>query len=324
MYIWRSFEWQGMYFRNPTGIAGGLDKDGENILDWQSLGAGFLELGTVTPLPQAANDGVIVNRDHKNLNVWNRMGFPNRGAGDLASTIASRKSECMVPLFVNLGRNRWTENSHAHMDYCYLIRQFASLADALVINISSPNTTGLRDLFAPDVLAKFLRQLFHQAVESKAGPLILKLSPDLEDNDLVRTIEVALDCGFMGFILTNTTTSRQTASNFPEVGGVSGRALAQRSKRCLSLAREIIEKNRRTDCLLVSVGGIFTYSDVVERLNLGAHLVQFYSALVFEGPNLFSRIAKEARGGPARHQGKTSEQKIALDPSGGGSHSQRQ
>ncbi len=293
-FAWAPLDWQGLHFRNPVGIAGGVDKDGDNLLDWQTVGAGFLELGTVTPLPQRPNSGRIMARDVAKENIWNRMGFPSAGSREAVARIEQLENELQVPVFVNIGKNRETSNERAHEDYSSLLRQFAGTADAFVVNISSPNTEGLRDLFQPQYLQKFLAKLCKQSEALTSAPLLLKLSPDLANDELQMALRTALDVGFKGFVLTNTTISRQNAPTFPSTGGASGRLLAARSKECLGLSREIIEKYGRTDCLLVSVGGIFKYGDVMERLKLGAHLTQVYSSLIFSGPGLFTEFAKEA------------------------------
>lgn len=286
---WQPFTWNGLQFRNRLGLAGGADKNGDLLNEWQNLGAGFIEVGTVTPLPQRANPGKIVDRDWDKKNLWNKMGFPNDGANDLAVKLDLFSAS--VPVFVNIGKNRSTPNEHAIEDYEILARQFSSRADAIVVNVSSPNTTGLRDLQS----VKQISQLCERVVRVTKPPVLVKLSPDEEPTQLQATVDAALSAGARGIILTNTTRSRPNGCKFSVEGGLSGSDLSEKSKQALQLIAPMIKSSSQrniTSPLLISVGGILTPQDVEQRLSLGADLVQIYAALVFHGPGFFKHVAQ--------------------------------
>jgi dihydroorotate dehydrogenase len=186
---------------------------------------------------------------------------------------------------VNIGKNRTTSNENASHDYKVLLDLFADVADVFVVNISSPNTKGLRELLEPTQLAEFLKPL----IKAKKQPLLLKLSPDMDDALLKRTLDVSLGAGVDGWVLTNTTLAREPNSRFSTEGGVSGRPLAERSKEILKIAVDHLGA-RREDRLIISSGGVLTPEDVNERLRLGANLVQVYAALIFDGPLFFRKV----------------------------------
>jgi dihydroorotate dehydrogenase len=288
---WRSFQWRGLDFRNPVGISGGVDKNAEHLEQWQNLGAGFLEIGTVTPYSQNANSGKILDRDWEAGNLWNRMGFPNHGAEEIYFNLRNQKDQLRVPVFVNIGKNRNRANEEAEIDYLYLFNRFAPLADAFVINISSPNTQGLRSLQSP----QFIQSLFSQIKKESSAkkPLLLKLSPDMSELDFCACVEAAARENVDGFILTNTTLSRPANCQFPKEGGLSGQSLRDLSRKHLELCRKTLGAEA-DQFLIVSVGGISTSEEILYRLEHGAHLVQLYSALVFSGPLLLAQLA----GGP--------------------------
>ncbi|MCB0349823.1 MAG: quinone-dependent dihydroorotate dehydrogenase [Bdellovibrionales bacterium] len=290
-FTWRPFTWRGLQFANPLGISGGLDKNAEYLNAWWALGAGFVEIGTVTPLAQTPNPGKIIARDNKHHAVWNKMGFPNEGVAAVKSRLKQIKRPYHTPLFINIGKNRQTENKNASQDYLHCIRELKPYADAFIVNVSSPNTAGLRDLLTPENLANLLKPLISECAGKV--PLLLKLSPDMTDSDFSSALVSSLELGIDGWILTNTTLARDIDLNFSKEGGVSGRPLAARSKELLKLAVQTLG-DKRHGKLLISVGGVMTAKDVFERLNLGAQLVQIYSALIFEGPTFFCQVAEEA------------------------------
>lgn len=312
--VWRTFEWRSIHFPNRLGIAGGVDKDGDRIEDWWALGAGFVEIGTVTPLPQKPNPGRIIDRDLESLAIWNKMGFPGKGMwhvranlldlpGAQAAPNANGESiKRPAPLFVNIGKNRMTPNEEAARDYAACIETLSGLCDAFVVNISSPNTKGLRDLFKPEIFRAFLKPVVAARRQSatKDTPILLKLSPDLSDTDLSNVVTEALAMEIDGFIATNTTLERTAKSKFAQAeyaheGGVSGKPLAARSKVVLSRILQLMG-SERSKKLVVSTGGVMTPEDVFERLDLGADLVQVYSALIFHGPNFFRHVARKVPG----------------------------
>lgn len=291
---WGAFSWRDLHFKNRLGIAGGVDKNAVNLKAWQNLGCGFLEVGTITPLPQIPNQGTIFDRSLRDEALWNKMGFPSDGSERVYRNLSRSKSEVSVPIFVNIGKNRATTNERAHSDYIQLIKKFHRIADAFIVNISSPNTKGLRDLASQNSLESFLKPVQHHMNElSCTKPIILKLSPDLEKEDLKRIIDVAIQNSVDGFALTNTTLARQTAKIFPSEGGLSGKPLAALSKLSLKTAIEHLgaEKSKK---LIISVGGVMTEEDVFERLSMGADLVEVYTALIFSGLNFFRKVEKVA------------------------------
>lgn len=284
---WGGFSWKGIYFKNPVGIAGGLDKNADQFHNWFDLGCGFAEIGTITPKPQGPNPGKIINRDIKNLSVWNKMGFPSPGAEFVFTNFKKNYQHIKGPVFINLGKNRDTPNDSALQDYLQTALVFKDVAQVFVINISSPNTKSLRDLAETESLRKLIRGL----KENLTQKLLLKLSPDMSLEEFRSVVEVSIQEKIDGWILTNTTTAREPDSNFPKEGGASGKVLAHKSKENLNYLVKILE-NRRSDYLIVSAGGILSPQDIEERLKLGANLVQVYSGLVFEGPFFFIQAAK--------------------------------
>ena len=288
---WRPRDWRGLHFRNPLGLAGGVDKTGDSLLAWHQFGSGFLELGTVTPLPQAPNPGIIMDRDVKSFSVWNKMGFPGPGANQIAQKLKSLKA-IPRPLFINIGKNRNTSNESAAKDYVSCFEKLHEFADAFVVNISSPNTSGLRDLSSQNFLENLLNEIAKAQVKAKTQiPILLKLSPDMSDSETFDLLDRSLTLNVDGWILTNTTLAREAGSPFQKEGGVSGSPLSKTSKLKLQQAVKHLG-SRKQDRLLISVGGVMTPEDVRERLEMGADLVQVYSTLIFQGPLFFRGVAK--------------------------------
>lgn len=291
---WSPLKWRNLHFANPLGLAGGVDKNGSTLACWKKLGAGFLEVGTVTPKPQGPNPGQILLRDKKHKALWNKMGFPNVGGDQLAQTLKKLKKGG-TPLFVNIGKNRWTKPREAFLDYVLCIKKLQDYADSFVVNLSSPNTQGLRDLLETAELKTFLSSLHNHLNHSNLlkKPLLLKLSPDMNEDSLKRTLEVSTD--FVdGWILTNSTKSRYPSSPFPsKEGGVSGRPLAHLSRKALAIATSY--KNQNPKKLIISTGGINGHGEILKRLEMGADLIQVYSALVFSGPLFFRNQIKELK-----------------------------
>ena len=290
-FLWKPFSWRGMYFPNPLGTAGGIDKNALHIQDWWRLGTGFLEVGTVTPQAQGSNPSKILDRSVQHFSLWNNMGFPNRGLGFTKKRLLCLPKKRQSPIFVNIGKNRETKISHAFEDYKTLLSSLHTLADAFVINISSPNTPDLRSLFSAKKLPQFLQSLkqLREDLDSKT-PLILKISPDEED--FLRIIEQSLEAGIEGWCLCNTTSQRLIPNLFPKRGGVSGRLLADLSLNLLRELNSYLLKHNVQDKLVISCGGVLTAEDVLQRLKEGANLVQVYSALVFKGPGFFRSVYK--------------------------------
>jgi dihydroorotate dehydrogenase len=294
---YRPFKWNGLHFQNRFGPAGGVDKNAENILDWQRLGAGFLEVGTVTPEGQGPNPGRILARENAHQALWNKMGFPNQGALRIFRRIEKQQDKIKVPLFINVGKNRTTPPDKAAKDYARVIQCFKDIADVFVVNISSPNTQGLRHLQAGQVLAEFLEALKEELSQEKTftikQPLLLNLSPDMEPDDFQESVQIASQF-VQGFICTNTTSSRDQAPFFPSEGGMSGKPLASRSEFFLKKCIETLGSSR-AEYLIMSCGGVIHPFDAHRRLEMGADLVQTYSGLIFYGPCFFQDCCKLAK-----------------------------
>lgn len=294
---WSPFAWRDLEFNNRLGIAGGVDKDASHVQSWWTLGPGFIEIGTVTPLPQPGNSGKRVGRDTAKEAVWNRLGFPSKGAEQVARQLKNLYQPRFTPIFANVGKNKATSLENAHNDYITCLRKLRGLVDGFVINLSSPNTAGLRDLLKPAYLKSFLGPIIEDNRQYTRGewptPLLLKISPDLSEDELAEVIDTSLALGVDGWILTNSTLGAREGLAFPPEGGVSGRPLAQTSKRLLAQTIAHLGE-RRQDRLVISVGGVMTPDEVFERLEMGADLVQVYSALLFRGPFFFREVADQA------------------------------
>ena len=287
----------GFTFKNPVGLAAGYDKDAVAVRGLGTLGFGHVEVGTVTPKPQPGNPSPRVFRLVGDEAVINRMGFPSRGSEfmqmQLTDDRARRPKKDNLILGVNLGKNKETPNEEAVLDYLALLQNFAPYADYLAINISSPNTVGLRQLQGRAALEGLLIQLdLQRKLEAKKLekrlPLLVKLAPDLSSQELDEAIDVILATHMDGVIVTNTTLARQglQSAHREESGGLSGAPLRQRSEAVLC------QTVRRVDgrIPIVSVGGIMNPEDSRRRLDLGASLIQIYTGLIYRGPGLIKKI----------------------------------
>ncbi len=266
----------GARFPNPIGLAAGFDKDALAISGFESLGFGFVEVGTVTPLPQAGNPRPRLFRHPRQASLQNAMGFNNRGLRALAKRLEGRPGG--NPLGVNIGRNKETAPDQVAADYRRVAARLSGRCDYLVVNVSSPNTPGLRDLQERGRLGKLLAAVR----ESTETPFLVKLSPDLDLALAVSLAAAAVQEGAAGVVLTNTTVDYSLLPGAVAPGGLSGRVLRERSFEMLrAVARELFGR-----CLLISVGGVETAEDAYRRLRHGASLVQLYTALVYRGPRL--------------------------------------
>ncbi len=288
---WASREWRHLYFRNPIGTAGGLDKTGLSIEPWWHLGAGFLEIGTVTPYPQNSNPGKIMDRFLDTQGLWNKMGFPSPGSKSVFFEIEKSFAERQTPIFLNIGKNRTTTNAAAHEDYLFLMRTMNSVCDAFVVNISSPNTVGLRQLFTKELFDPLMEKLGDESRRLNR-PLLLKISPDETDEHLEMIVKSSFNQGIDGYVISNTTIQRPSPSPYPADGGLSGKPVAHLSMDSLKLVVKLLGPHRNNK-LIINTGGISTGVDLKERLAMGADLCQLYSSLIFRGPFIFKKIARE-------------------------------
>ncbi len=274
----------GLRFPTPFGVAAGFDKDGEAVLGLGALGFGHVEVGTLTAHSQPGNPRPRLFRLVPDRAVINRMGFNNGGAADAAGRLTDvRRVDDRPVLGVNIGKSRVVAVDDAVNDYLTSTRLLAPVADYLVVNVSSPNTPGLRGLQELDKLAPLLAE-----VKAAAGstPLLVKIAPDLSDDEVTRIAELVVSLGLDGIIATNTTISRDGLVTDPAVveaagaGGLSGAPLAARSLEVLRLIRQAVPSS----LCVISVGGVSTAEGVAERLDAGATLVQGYTACLYLGP----------------------------------------
>jgi dihydroorotate dehydrogenase len=285
----------GLTFPNRVGLAAGYDKDGLAWRGLAALGFGHLELGTVTPRPQPGNPRPRIFRLPEDRSLVNRMGFPNRGAEALTPRLHRHRPAGLI-LGVNLGKQRETALAAAAADYELLMDRFAPVADYLAINVSSPNTPGLRDLQQARTLEPLLAGLARRRAElatrlQRRVPLLVKLSPDLDEGELERALQAVVAAGLDGVIATNTTTAREglRSPSAIESGGLSGAALTARSTAVVStIARLTAGK-----LPIVACGGVMSAADARAKLEAGASLVQLYTGLIYEGPGLPRRINLE-------------------------------
>ena len=286
----------GLNFSNPVGLAAGYDKDGLGWRGLACLGFGHIEIGTVTPKPQAGNPKPRVFRLISDQALVNRMGFPGLGEEFVKQQLNQPRPKNLI-LGVNIGKNKDTPLEFAEQDYLQLFRSFADQADYLTINISSPNTVGLRRLQEKQALDHLLSQITsereRQFPVNTKPPILVKLAPDLSDSELDDALEAIMGNKMDGVIATNTTLSREglKSPQATESGGLSGLPLFSRS---LGMVGKIYKKTGGK-LPVIGVGGIFNASDVQKMLDAGAVLVQLYTGLIYEGPGLVKRILKDLR-----------------------------
>ena len=287
----------GITFPNPVGLAAGLDKNAEHLDALDALGFGFIEVGTVTPKPQPGNERPRLFRLPRHEAIINRMGFNNAGVDALVRNV--RRSSYHGVLGINIGKNKDTPNEKAVSDYLLCLTRVYELASYVTVNISSPNTQGLRDLQEEATLRRFISVLreAQERLGSQHGrrkPMLLKIAPDLGEAELDAIAEVLLHTGIDGVICTNTTIDHAAVADDPhgnEVGGLSGRPLFDHSTAVLSGMHRRLQGR----IPLVGVGGILDGSDASEKMEMGASLVQLYSGLIYRGPPLVAECVNEIR-----------------------------
>jgi len=283
----------GLTFKNPVGLAAGYDKDGVALRGLAALGFGHIEIGTITPQPQPGNPRPRVFRLLEDEAVINRMGFPSQGMSNVQQRMSTHRGQRSAIIGVNLGKNKDTPLEDAAQDYVTLMRQFIFWADYLTINISSPNTAGLRRLQGRALLEQLLGELARERQEIALGrgghaPMLVKIAPDLSDAELDDALAVILNTGMDGVIATNTTLARDGLHSplGVESGGLSGRPLTGRADAVLAQVVKKVDGK----IPVVGVGGILSPTDAKRKLDLGATLVQVYTGLIYRGPGLVKDI----------------------------------
>ena len=267
------------------GIAAGLDKDGEYIDCLSALGIGFIEVGTVTPLKQSGNPKPRLFRNKKDESLLNRLGFNNKGVDSLVENLKKRNST--IPVGVSIGKNFDTPNELAFEDYLICMEKVFKYCSYIAINISSPNTEGLRELgnkqFLDDLLSKIKEKQNQLSVSYKYVPVFLKISPDENEDDLKQICKSIVDHKIDGIICSNTSVDHNDKNGS---GGLSGAPLREKSTKCLKLVKKIVGNSVR----IVASGGVMSVYDYQEKLDAGADLVQIYTGFIFKGPKLIRDI----------------------------------
>jgi len=287
----------GITFPNPVGLAAGLDKNAEHLDALDALGFGFIEVGTVTPKPQPGNERPRLFRLPRHEAIINRMGFNNAGVDALVRNV--QQSGYHGVLGINIGKNKDTPNEKAVSDYLLCLTRVYEHASYVTVNISSPNTQGLRDLQEEATLRRFISVLreAQERLGSQHGrrkPMLLKIAPDLGEAELDAIAEVLLHAGIDGVICSNTTIDHAAVADDPhgnEVGGLSGKPLFDRSTAVLAGMHRRLQGR----VPLIGVGGILDGSDAAEKMEMGASLVQLYSGLIYRGPQLVAECVNEIR-----------------------------
>ncbi|WP_033341761.1 quinone-dependent dihydroorotate dehydrogenase [Catenuloplanes japonicus] len=280
----------GVRFPNPVGLAAGMDKNGIALPAWPALGFGFVEVGTVTAKPQPGNEKPRVFRLRESAAIINRMGFNNEGAAGLAARLGTKLP---VPLGISLGKSKVTPLADAVEDYLTSLRLLSPFADYIAVNVSSPNTPGLRQLQGREHLDELLGALVKEA---DGLPVLVKIAPDLTDDAIGEALGVCADTGVAGIIATNTTLARNglapvDLSLSGEAGGLSGRPLTTRAREVVSF----VHRETGGKLPIIGVGGIMTPDDATRMFDAGAALIQLYSGFIYGGPALVRAAASVRR-----------------------------
>jgi dihydroorotate dehydrogenase len=286
----RSTLWQ-LEFSNPIGLAAGMDKDAIAVGAWHSLGFGFAELGTITPRPQPGNPKPRVFRLPEHHALINRLGFPSEGMGAIGPRIEKvRRGGTRIRLALNFGPNKETPVEKVAADYAALMKRLSALADFIVINVSSPNTPGLRNWQSPDKMRELFAAMDAVSAGARRPPMLLKVAPDLDDATLAAICDTAMALPLDGMVVCNTTLRRgEVGIPSTEEGGLSGHPL------CGLTRARIASVYRRTEGKLpiIGVGGIMNADDALGHIKAGASLVEVYTGLIYEGPGFVAAMKKE-------------------------------
>ena len=288
----------GLVFDNPVGLAAGLDKNGAHVDALLALGFGFIEVGTVTPKPQLGNSKPRMFRLPQYNAIINRLGFNNDGVDALVRNVGRARRKHGL-LGINIGKNKDTPNDSAESDYLFCLERVYPLADYITVNISSPNTAGLRELQEEQTLRRLVGNLREAqerlgAQHGKRVPMLVKVAPDLSDDDIEAAARVLGDLGVDGVIATNTTVSRITVQQHPlahETGGLSGSPLMDKSTAVLRMLRTRLPDN----IPLIGVGGVLSGADAAKKMAAGASLIQVYTGLIYRGPTLIGECVDAMR-----------------------------
>jgi dihydroorotate dehydrogenase len=284
----------GLKFKNPVGLAAGFDKNGEYVEVLSNLGFGFIEVGTVTPLPQPGNDKPRMFRLQDDEAIINRMGFNNKGVDVMAARLRLLKDkDPQIIVGGNIGKNKNTPNEEATSDYVKCFDALFEVVDYFVVNVSSPNTPGLRALQEKEPLKELLHTLQKRNSKNNISrPILLKIAPDLSNEQLDDIVEIVQETQIAGVIATNTTVDRSGLDTAAEVknemGGLSGKPLTERST---AVIRYLSEKSAKS-FPIIGVGGIHSPQDAKDKIEAGAALVQLYTGFIYEGPGLIRRICR--------------------------------
>ena len=276
----------GIKFPNPVGLAAGFDKNASFYNDFRNFGFGFIEIGTVTPLAQEGNPKKRIFRLSKDKALINRLGFNNYGIRRIKKNLDKKRN---IIVGANIGKNSFTKNEEAYKDYLKCYNELYPYADYFAINISSPNTKGLREFHNKILLEPLIKKITSlNSRKPNPKPILLKISPDLSFNELDQIIEIVLDYKIDGIIATNTSISREglISKNKDEAGGVSGKPINKRSNEIISY----ISKKSNKAFPIIGVGGIMSAADAVEKIKSGADLVQLYTGFIYKGPSLIKKI----------------------------------
>ncbi|HET9888827.1 MAG TPA: quinone-dependent dihydroorotate dehydrogenase [bacterium] len=283
----------GLQFRNSIGLAAGFDKNGVAIPAWEALGFGFVEIGTVTAKPQPGNPRPRIFRYPEQEALINRLGFNNDGAAIVAERLRRLRASHLapsIPIGVNLGKSKVAPLEDAATDYRESFRQLAPVADYIVLNVSSPNTPGLRTLQEAEALEELLRIVAEEAAHlDPSKPLLLKIAPDLSEAGLVEIVRACEAFGLAGLVATNTTIDHASLIGKDETGGLSGTLLRARSTSIVHFLRS------QTQLPIIGVGGIGDAASAREKQEAGAELLQIYSGFIFRGPGLLREISASLR-----------------------------
>ncbi|GAA0873071.1 quinone-dependent dihydroorotate dehydrogenase [Gangjinia marincola] len=279
----------GLTFPNPVGLAAGFDKDAKLYKELSDFGFGFIEIGTITPKAQEGNPKKRLFRLKRDQAIINRMGFNNEGMEAAVARLKKNKGKVLIG--GNIGKNKTTPNSEATQDYLLCFEALFDHVDYFVVNVSSPNTPGLRELQDKEPLTKLLKTLMKEnSTKSTPKPILLKIAPDLSNEQLLDIIDIVNDAEIHGVIATNTTISREnlTDKHKTETGGLSGKPLTNRATEVIKF---LAEKSNHA-FPIIGVGGIMSAQDALDKLDAGASLVQLYTGFIYEGPKLVRDINK--------------------------------